>query len=752
MLNYFNMNKYHIRFVFAIIALFFLSQNKTYSQEKIDTTGLFDTSISELLNLEITVASNIVTEVEKQPVSITTISNEELRLAGARTLADAIMVYVPGFFLIEDQDDVIVGFRGLAPDNNSKVLLLINGQNYNTEWFWGPPSAILNSFNFDYIEKIEIIRGPGSVTLGQGALLGVINIVTKSGTEIPSNSRQGSINHMQGLNDFSQTTGEFSIHQKKISNYTYFASSKYNGQLMRNEGWVRDKANEGIRGGKVFDIGTRLKRSNNNQLFTTFNYKNISFSLLYADQEKDLYNFYRDRNVSLQNLIALSTFYRYKFNDKVEVRTSINAAMNSFGLKSIEGNTLGGTSEDNYNAKVIIVFNDLMPKNNLAIGVEYKRFNYGNKNFEGNNFILNTVDTSSSNLLSNYYTVANTQNTWGYKSNLDLTSVIVEDYYALNKVFDVFIAFRFDHHKYWGNNISPRLGLIASANENLNFRLSYQVGFRGAVGLHYGGGYRGDGLLSAENYNLIESAQIPIFNDAGITTGEIEQNIKELEPEKMQSIELGMNYLINKQLNFQTVVFYNLIKNVIDVGVIYKDPSIYILPNIGTDIPGSWNGYWYFKNNLASIQQYGFESILSYRSKYLAANISHSLVMLTDLNEEQASSMYVTPENNIKAYPGNVTRVNLTTFFTHNVKLGINYLYYYSWITPKDKHVDGNHLLSLSSIFDFSKNFSGSFSIINILGQKNLYPMNNNADDAILSDGTPAIESTTFWAGIKYQF
>ena len=96
-------------------------------------------------------------------------------MSGARTVNEVLTTYVPGFFTVEDQDDTIAGFRGFAPDNNAKVLLLINGHNMNTEWFWGPPDSIINGMNMEFIEKIEVIRGPGSVTLGQGALLGVIN-------------------------------------------------------------------------------------------------------------------------------------------------------------------------------------------------------------------------------------------------------------------------------------------------------------------------------------------------------------------------------------------------------------------------------------------------------------------------------------------------------------------------------------------------------------------------------------------------
>jgi len=746
------MNTKHIRFVFAIIFLFLFPYTSLISQEKIDTTGMFDISLDELLNVEINVASNIVTEIQKQPVSISSISNEELILSGARTLADAIMIYVPGFFLVEDQDDVIAGFRGLAPDNNSKVMLLINGQNINTEWFWGPPSVILNSMNYDYIEKIEIIRGPGSVVLGQGAMLGVINIVTKSGNYLPKNAKEGTFSYANGLNKYNKTSGDFSIHQANFHQYTYFARSNYDGQLLRNEGWAKDKKNEGYEGGKVFEIGTRLKKTANNQLFSSLNYKRLSFHVLYADQEKDLYNFYRDRNVFLQKLISLSTIYNFHISNKITIKTSINATSDNFGLKSVDGYILGGTRENRFNGKIIANMNELFPGNKLALGVEYSKFMFGRENHEGNNFIINAIDTTSIKNYSAYLTNANIENIWGYNANLNVLSAFFENYYSINKYLDLFIAFRFDNHEYWGNNLSPRLGLNTMITQHLSFRLSYQVGFRGAVGLHYGGGFLGDGLLSAENYDKIEDAQIPVFNENGEMTGEFEQNISSVEPEKMQSIELGMNYLINKNLNINTVFFYNNIANVIDVGVMYKDPSVYSLPSIGNDIPGDWNGYWYFKNNAGKINQYGCETILTSNFKFLILNISHALVMLANPDEQKNESMYITNEKKIKAYPENVTRINITTSFSQQIKFGAHYLYYYYWNSPNGRKVQGNHLLNLSALMNFSDHLSGNFSIINLLGQKQLYPMNNNADDAILSDGTPSVESTSFWIGLKYNF
>ncbi|MFY7786718.1 MAG: TonB-dependent receptor plug domain-containing protein, partial [Thermoflexibacteraceae bacterium] len=159
-----------------LVAIVCLSTTYTFAQNtSADTVNaVFNSSVQEILHLpvsktgKVSVASNVITDQEKQPASVTTISHEQLRSSGARTLSEALMYFVPNYFAVEDQDDVIAAFRGLAADNNSKVLLLINGQNMNTEFFWGPPDAILNSADYDYIEKVEVIRGSGSVTLGQG--------------------------------------------------------------------------------------------------------------------------------------------------------------------------------------------------------------------------------------------------------------------------------------------------------------------------------------------------------------------------------------------------------------------------------------------------------------------------------------------------------------------------------------------------------------------------------------------------------
>jgi outer membrane receptor for ferrienterochelin and colicin len=70
-----------------------------------------------------------------------------------------------------------VSLRGL---DSGHTLILVDGHRVN-----GGHSATvdLNSYPIDMIERIEIVKGPGSVLYGSEAMGGVINIITKSGSD-----------------------------------------------------------------------------------------------------------------------------------------------------------------------------------------------------------------------------------------------------------------------------------------------------------------------------------------------------------------------------------------------------------------------------------------------------------------------------------------------------------------------------------------------------------------------------------------
>ena len=123
-------------------------------------------------------AERKLTRAEDAPASITVISGEELRAFGYATLAEALRG-VRGFYLSNDREYEAVGERGFATASsyNSRVLVLNDGHVTN-EISYGQ-GAIGRDFDADLseVERIEIVRGPGSVLYGSAAFFGVVNVV-----------------------------------------------------------------------------------------------------------------------------------------------------------------------------------------------------------------------------------------------------------------------------------------------------------------------------------------------------------------------------------------------------------------------------------------------------------------------------------------------------------------------------------------------------------------------------------------------
>lgn len=86
-----------------------------------------------------------------------------------------------------------VGMRGFAPSahNRNYTLVLIDGKPAGT--------TNLTSIPTDFIERLEVVKGPYSVLYGSDAMGGVINIITRK----PSETRTGSVSLSAG--NFGQT-------------------------------------------------------------------------------------------------------------------------------------------------------------------------------------------------------------------------------------------------------------------------------------------------------------------------------------------------------------------------------------------------------------------------------------------------------------------------------------------------------------------------------------------------------------------
>lgn len=136
-------------------------------------------SLQDLMELKIDVGTLTGMARNKIPVSLTTITAEDIALTPARNINDLVETYVPGANWSLHSESGHIGIRGIMSDRNGKFLTLVNGYVMNQNAHDGSMSEIEN-WDLNDVERIEVIRGPGSVTYGPGAIMGVINIVTKN--------------------------------------------------------------------------------------------------------------------------------------------------------------------------------------------------------------------------------------------------------------------------------------------------------------------------------------------------------------------------------------------------------------------------------------------------------------------------------------------------------------------------------------------------------------------------------------------
>lgn len=182
-----------ILFLLLFIGKSSFGQNQTFAT---DTFDYFEMSLEQLLTMKahgvpseleelinqlILAASKRPLTARESPGIVTLITQEEIKNSGARDLIDVLRL-VPGIDFGVDVEGVVgIGTRGLWA-HEGKMLVLLDGQEITETLFGITPFG--NHFAIDQIKKVEVIRGPGSAIYGGFAEYGVINIITKSATDL----------------------------------------------------------------------------------------------------------------------------------------------------------------------------------------------------------------------------------------------------------------------------------------------------------------------------------------------------------------------------------------------------------------------------------------------------------------------------------------------------------------------------------------------------------------------------------------
>ena len=198
------------------------------------------------------------------PTSVAVISREQIEDSAASNLIDVLRSQA-GLQIrdtIGDGNRAAISLRGFGENAINNTLVLVDGRRLNQPALAGPD---LNSVPLANIERIEIIRGAGTVLYGDQAVGGVINIVTRT----PDNN-EAYIESSIGSHDLEAYRGYIS--QQLGAGFSAYASGE-----TRNSDNYRDHNNA-----NYDDAFVRL-RYDHARGWALYEYQTIDDELLYPD-------------------------------------------------------------------------------------------------------------------------------------------------------------------------------------------------------------------------------------------------------------------------------------------------------------------------------------------------------------------------------------------------------------------------------------------------------------------------------------
>jgi len=128
----------------------------------------------------------------RQIIGTEVVSGAQIRASGVRTVTQYLSqlagIYTRDNFGSPNQQ---IDLRGFGANSDQNVLVLVDGQRISEN---EQVPADLASIPLDSIERVEIVRGSGSVLYGGGATGGTINIITRgTGQQTRSGSIEGGV-------------------------------------------------------------------------------------------------------------------------------------------------------------------------------------------------------------------------------------------------------------------------------------------------------------------------------------------------------------------------------------------------------------------------------------------------------------------------------------------------------------------------------------------------------------------------------
>lgn len=425
-----------VKSLFTLLFFFFISIT-SFAQELDSLVSLSafteESELQKQLNQATKVASGKALSTRETPGILSVITSEEIENSGARDLTDVLRI-IPGFDIGQDLYMVQgISFRGNWA-NEGKILVLMDGQPFNELLY--QTTAIGNRFPIGLIDKIEIIRGPGSAIYGGSAEYGVINIITKAASSLSGVVVTTSAGF---LNDaISRTNAGISIAQKD-------GNLKWDVSFYKGRGIITNQNYTELTTNSVVQTNRNAPMDPQN-INAGIAYKNTSLRIMLDEFENgDPTTFVSTKNLSSQ------LKHEAKVSDKLAIIPEfkyINQIPWTYGDR-LTGNETYHVRAERWQIGTTVIY-DPTRKLNLTAGVLY-------------------FEDKGTDLIGIRYNNTNTINLYNYA--LFAQSLIK------HRLANITLGFRYEKNNRFGQAFVPRLALTKKI-ENFHFKILYSEAFR----------------------------------------------------------------------------------------------------------------------------------------------------------------------------------------------------------------------------------------------------------------------------------
>jgi outer membrane receptor for ferrienterochelin and colicin len=488
----------------------------------------------------VTSAARHTQPLAHSPSAVTVLTREDIEASGARTLPEVLRLVPNMDIAMVKPFWYAVGVRGGTTEASDTLLLLVDGRDVTFELL-GAPLWTVQHFSMDDVERIEIIRGPGSALYGANAFAGVVHVITRTPGEGPSTSTS-----IRGGEH-----GQFELSGRGTTSFGRLALSIGAGWEQENLWTGRDiNGREVIRGrlrGKV-DLGSQGRLLLETGAFLSQGRLHVDMGEIDVNKVADVY---AQARYEFEELILQTTYNRGYF----DLDVGLNLYYRELDLDLAEAPPIDGVVDK---VGVLSQYTLKFFHNRLTFGAEYVFSGYHADAFVEPDHYEHRIGVF-------------------FQDEFDISALINE--YTESDIPPLIITagLRYDHNSITRYELSPRAAIIFAPTDKHSLRFGYAHAF-----------LKPTFFESSLHINLIDVSNLNLTSLNFATP--------DLDNQTIDSIELGYSgSFFDDRLSLKLDFAYNWYRN--NIGFALSKANMEYIEVGGVRIPNINGSGFGFTNN-----------------------------------------------------------------------------------------------------------------------------------------------------------